>query len=54
MDRRMSVVVLILATVLLLTLDAFFRLGLVTTLSEFLVVFLFLSIALAVVGVKSD
>lgn len=50
-QRNMSIIVVL--TFALLLIDMVFSLGVVNTLSNFLVVFLFLCIALGIVGVKS-
>lgn len=51
--KKQNLLGLIILTFLLLAVDTILELGLVNTLSNFLVVFLFLGIALAIGGIKS-
>lgn len=51
--KKRDLLILIMLSILLLTVDTIFQLGLVNTLSNFLVIFLFLGIALAIGGVKT-
>lgn len=54
MDKnRRDLLVLIILAFLLLSVDNILELGLVGTLSNFLVIFIFLGIALAIGGIKS-